>query len=379
MFISKKLVNSFDWFFLTLIIILISISLIVLYSAGFDDEYSLSVSWVPFDIKSYAFFKQFIFNIIGIFIFIIISSISTKKIFRYTYLLYAFSILLLLSVFIFGYISNGSLRWISLGFFSIQPSEVIKLTSILALARYLSYHMPRNKVYSFKELVIPILILITPVLIIGKQPDLGTALSVLFIGFSMILFIGISKRLFLTLVTSSLVFAVPFWLFILKAYQKKRIFALFNPSSDPLGGGYHIIQSKIAIGSGGFFGKGFLQGTQSQLEFLPEHTTDFVFSVLGEEWGFFGAFILISLYLVLILRIFYIALKSKDVFSTLVSFGVGSMIFFQVFVNIGMVLGILPVVGLPLPLFSYGGTSMIVNLSSLAIVFGVNMRKNIFK
>ncbi|MCL4136584.1 UNVERIFIED_CONTAM: hypothetical protein GTU68_015950 [Idotea baltica] len=370
---------KFDWALLSTIILIPIIGLIVLYSSGYDSESAgWSTNWLPFVIKSKPFLKQLTFLSLGILAILLVISIPSHLYHRYSYLIYFVFLLILLGLLIFGYVSHGSRRWFTLGSLRFQPSEVMKIALILAMARFLSSHPPKDNSYSFKELMLPVAVTIIPMVLIIQQPDLGTALTVGFIGISMILYVGVKLKTFLITSIGSLLSLVPLWLFVLRPYQQRRVLSLLNPDSDPLGSGYHIIQSKIAVGSGKLFGKGYFQGTQTQLEFLPEHTTDFVFSVLAEEWGFFGSVLVLSLYFFLIYRILRISLKSKDLFSALVYFGISMLIFFHVFVNIGMVIGILPVVGLPLPLFSYGGSSLMVNLAALGIVLGMDMRRLIF-
>ncbi|NLF24083.1 MAG: rod shape-determining protein RodA, partial [Deltaproteobacteria bacterium] len=228
--------------------------------------------------------------------------------------------------------------------------------------------------YGFRDLVVPFLLCVLPMGLIMRQHDLGTALSVGAVGFGMILFMGIRLKALVIMAVFVVVTALPIW-GVLKPYQQRRVLALFNPEADPLGSGYHIIQSKIAVGSGGLFGKGYLAGTQSQLEFLPEHTTDFVFSVLAEEWGFVGAMVLLLVYFCFLYRMLRSVEKSKDLFSGLVVFGVALLLFFHMVVNIGMVIGILPVVGIPLLLVSYGGSSVVTTMFMVGLVLGLNMRR----
>mgnify|MGYP003593123464 CR=1 FL=1 len=210
------------------------------------------------------------------------------------------------------------------------------------------------------------------------QPDLGTALSIGIVGFCMVLFMGIRVRSLVTMAVAVIGVLIPFWEVLLKPYQKRRILVLFNPDVDPLGSGYHIIQSKIAVGSGLLFGKGFMQGTQTQLEFLPEHTTDFIFSVLAEEWGFVGSITLIALFLFMFYHLLRVVMRSRDLFAGLVAFGISAQIFVNAFINMAMVVGILPVVGIPLPLVSYGGTSLMSMMLSIGVVLGISMRRHLF-
>jgi len=293
------------------------------------------------------------------------------------YVIYGISVALLVVVLFYGYTTHGSQRWISLGGFSFQPSELMKLTIILALSRYFDDHKS-NESYTLKELFIPFLIVLVPFVLILRQPDLGTALILMIIFASMVFFIGMNWKSFAVVLTGSLMLMPIGWHF-LKDYQKDRLITFLNPENDPLGTGYHIIQSMIAVGSGGIFGKGFLKGSQTQLKFLPEQQTDFVFSVFAEEWGFAGALVLIILFMSLILWGMKIALHSRDLLGTLIAFGITALISWEVFINIGMVLGILPVVGIPLPFLSYGGSAMIVLLTAIGLLMNVSVRRFILQ
>jgi rod shape determining protein RodA len=250
----------------------------------------------------------------------------------------------------------------------------VKLFTVLALARYLSKRPPKGGGYRLGNLVEPGLLFLVPMIFIIRQPDLGTALVVGAAGGMMLLFVGIYWKHLLIMIVVAVTAAIPAWGH-LHDYQKNRVRSLLDPDLDPRGTGYHIAQSKIAVGSGGLTGKGFMQGTQSQLEFLPEHTTDFIFSVLAEEWGFVGCATVLVAYLLFIGMLLRVANRSKDPFSTLLVFGVSSVIFFHAMVNMGMVVGILPVVGIPLPLFSYGGSSMLSTMFSVGLVMGVSIRR----
>jgi rod shape determining protein RodA len=251
----------------------------------------------------------------------------------------------------------------------------MKMGVILALARVLAKMPPRSPTgYSLRELILPGGMVLIPMLLIMKQPDLGSALSLGIVGFGMILFMGVRWKSIVLAATGVIAMAYPFWL-MLHDYQKRRILVLLNPEADPQGSGYHILQSKIAVGSGSLSGKGFLQGTQTQLEFLPEHTTDFVFSVLAEEWGFMGSSVLIVLFFLLVAGLLRVAARTKDLFSSLVVIGITTKIFAHSIINIGMVIGLMPVVGIPLPLFSYGGSSLLSLMFALGLVQGVSMRR----
>jgi rod shape determining protein RodA len=253
----------------------------------------------------------------------------------------------------------------------------MKVVIIITLARYFDNHKS-NEPYKLKELFIPLLIVAVPFLLILKQPDLGTALILIIIFVSIVFFMGVDKKSLIFVLISGLVFIPTAWLF-LKDYQRERLITFLDPESDPLGSGYHIIQSMIAIGSGEIFGKGFLSGSQTQLKFLPEQQTDFVFSVFAEEWGFIGSFLLIVMFIVIILWGLKIALQARDLLGTIIAFGVTALISWEVFINIGMVLGILPVVGIPLPFFSYGGSAMLSLMAAIGLLINVSARRFILQ
>jgi rod shape determining protein RodA len=297
----------------------------------------------------------------------------------YEELAYPFYLLVLvfvLFVLVYGLIVGGGQRWIKIGFFYFQPSELMKIALILALAHYFAQH-ERKEGYRLRDLIIPAVITLVPTLLIIKQPDLGTAMVMVAIFFSIVLFVRIRLLSFLILCTS-IFLATPIFWFILKEYQRTRILTMLNPYMDPLGAGYHIIQSKIAIGSGGIWGKGFLHGSQYKLHFLPEHHTDFIFAVLGEEWGFIGCAVVLALYLALILWGFTRGVRTQDRYGSIIALGVTAMIFWHVVINVGMVLGMMPVVGLPLPLLSYGGSSAVVTLIGIGLLLNVRARRHMF-
>lgn len=376
--LDRRIFTQFDWLLFALLLILPCISLIVLYSAGYSAEIE-GVNFLGINIKSQVFLKQVFFYFIGFSCLFVALFFNPQTLDRLAYFFYGFSIFLLFLVFILGVSANGSQRWLNILGFRFQPSEFMKIAIILCMARYCSKNPPGPDGYSLANLMIPACLIGLPFLLVLAQPDLGTALAVGVIGFSIVLFTGINIKTLLLLGTSGLASFFPAWLWLLKPYQKRRILTLLNPEADPFGSGYHIIQSKIAVGSGSFFGKGYLKGTQTQLEFLPEHTTDFIFSVLAEEWGFLGSAVVIFLYFSIIQRMLSVAQKSRDSFSMLFTVGAAVMLFFHVLVNVGMVLGLMPVVGLPLPLFSYGGTAVVVNFVVFGLILGIGMRRFMFK
>jgi len=298
--------------------------------------------------------------------FLVLSFVRVSVWYRQAYIFYILGILLLLLVIFFGISASGSKRWINLFIMNLQPSELMKIAIIVCFARY--YHrIQSSDIQSYKYLLQPIILLLIPCYLVITQPDLGTAILIAGSGLAIIWLAGLNLKYF---VYSGLILLVslPFVISILKPYQKSRILTFFNPDRDPLGAGYQIIQSKIAIGSGGLLGKGFLQGTQSYLEFLPEKHTDFIFTLFSEEFGFVGSMVLILLYALLIYRIIRIGFSSRSFFAKLYCFGFASALFLYIFVNIAMVVGLLPIVGAPLPIMSYGGSSMLSIMLGLSIV-----------
>ncbi len=290
-------------------------------------------------------------------------------------MMFVAGVILLLGVLFFGEASKGAQRWLNLGFVRFQPSELLKLAVPLMVARYIG-RQPLPPTH--KTLVIALLMVFVPTILIAKQPDLGTSILIASSGIFVIFLAGISWKIIAGAAVALGGFIPILWFFLMREYQKVRVRTLFNPESDPLGAGYHIIQSKIAIGSGGISGKGWLQGTQSQLEFLPERHTDFIFAVIAEEWGMIGFFALLAIYLFIIGRGLYLASKAQTAFGRMMGGSVVLSFFVYIFVNIGMVSGILPVVGVPLPLISYGGTSMVTLMAGFGILMSIHTHRQAF-
>ncbi len=308
---------------------------------------------------------------------LIISLIDTSIIYKFSYLFYFCVLLLLVTVTIAGKTVMGATRWIDLGLFHIQPSELAKIAIVLMLARY--FHTIQNQnISSISNLVLPIIGVLIPVALMIKQPDLGTGIITVIVATIIFFAIGI-RRLYFIIVGASCIISLPVIWSLLHDYQKKRVLIFLDPGGEPLGAGYNIIQSKIAIGSGGLFGKGLLNGTQSHLSFLPEYETDFIFSFLTEELGFVGGVILLTLYFMLIVSSLAVAINSKSTFKKLMVVGLTAIFFSHVFINIAMVMGIMPVVGVPLPFVSYGGTMMVTMLISFGLIMnaGVHQHSNI--
>ncbi len=362
--VDRRLLLNFDWFLLLLVVGIAVIGVLNIYSAGFTfTDPAMKTLYI----------KQLKWLAIGILFMAITFSLDYRSIARHAYLMYGISIVFLLLVFVAGYVSRGSQRWLGLGGFTFQPSELAKITVVLALAKYFENHKSEEG-YLLRDLWMPALIVFVPFALVMKQPDLGTGI-ILVLVFLGIVFIAGLKWKSIAIAGGAGLLLIPLgWLF-LKDYQKDRIMTFINPEQDPLGTGYHIIQSIIAIGSGGLGGKGFLKGTQTQLKFLPEQHTDFVFSVFAEEWGFLGAIFLIFLFGLFIVWGLQIACHAKDLTGKLISVGVTTMVFIQVFINIGMVIGIVPVVGIPLPFMSYGGSALVVFMVGIGLLLNVSMRR----
>ena len=365
---DRRLAQCFDWGLLGVVALIGGIGLMTLYSAvtsGASDPHSV------------LFMKQSIWYCIGFLLMAGAFLFSYKTIEQWGNVIYGLSIMLLLWVEWFGKYIGGSRRWLELGPASIQPSELVKIAVIIILARYYA-KMINVRGLTLKELIRPMALTLIPFAIIVRQPDLGTGLVVVLIALSITVFVKIERRAMIYIISGCTV-TVPLVWFFLKGYQKRRILTFLDPERDPLGAGYHIIQSKIAIGSGMIWGKGYLQGTQNALDFLPEQHTDFIFSVLAEEWGMVGAGILLLLFSLLILWGLNIAQSCRDPFGTILSVGVTAMIFWQVVINIGMVMGLMPVVGVTLPFISYGGSSIITVMVGVGLLMNVSMRRYMFE
>lgn len=365
---DRRLLQNFDWVLLLVLIIIACISILNLYSATYPIRNMGGLL---------IFHKQIYWYIIGFSIFFLMTTFNYYALERLAYLGYAACILLLIFVLVIGKISSGSQRWLHLGFISFQPSEITKLAIVLALAKFFR-EKGDKRYYRLRDLWQPLLLVAVPSLLIVKEPDLGGAMLLVVVAFSMVLFVRVYWKSLLILAGTA--FSVtPFVWLGLKGYQKTRILTFLRPGMDPLGAGYHINQSKIAIGSGLLWGKGFLKGTQTRLHFLPEQHTDFAFSVLAEEWGFIGSVVLLLLYLFLILWAIHIAKNSKDRFGSVMAIGLIAIVFWQVVINVGMVTGLLPVVGIPLVLFSYGGSSLVTTMAAMGLLMNISMRRFMFQ
>jgi len=341
------------------LLLLSGISLFVLYSASGQN---IDLVW-----------RQVVRLGIGFTVMFALAQLNPAPLKRWTPWIFAAGLGLLVAVLVAGEIGKGAQRWLDLGVFRFQPSEVMKLAMPMMVAWYLSDHpLPPNA----KRLAVACLIIIVPTLLIAKQPDLGTALLVASAGVFVLLFAGIPWRLVTGLAALGAALAPVLWYFM-HDYQRQRVLTFLNPEHDPLGAGYHIIQSKIAIGSGGLYGKGWLNGTQSQLNFLPERSTDFIFAAYAEEFGLFGILVLLAIYLLIIMRGLLIAVQAQDSYTRLLAGSLVMTFFIYIFVNIGMVTGLLPVVGLPLPLVSYGGTSMVTLMAGFGILMSIHTHRKL--
>lgn len=360
--------SKYDFSIVWIALAIIAIGIINLYSATYtpgiqhdSEHWRLQLTWFG----------------IGCVLFVILYLLHYRVLERFAYFAYAANILSLVAVLVIGRSILGSKRWIAFGPVSIQPSEFMKIVTVWTLAKYFHDDQQRES-YSLRDLMVPLLLIAVPVLLIMAQPDLGTAMVILAVSASMMLFVKINKRLIISVAVAIMIFVPVAYQFVLKDYQKQRIVTFLNPQSDPRGAGYNSIQSMIAVGSGQFLGKGYKKGTQSQLNFLPEHHTDFIFSVFSEEHGFVGFLFLLGLYLSLLATGLKIAYSANDKFGMLFSVGLVSIFFWHVFINMGMTTGILPIVGVPLPFMSYGGSFMLSGMISVAILTNIANKKSMF-
>ncbi len=351
--IGEKLLE-FNWGFLLLLTVISGIGFAMLYSVA-DGSFS------PWALKQMIRFGA------GVVIMIVVALIDLRLWMRIAYPLYGVALVLVTAVDIVGFKGMGAQRWLDLGIIQLQPSEVMKVALLLALARYF-HGLALDEVSRLRNLIVPVLLVIVPVGLVVKQPDLGTAILLTISGGTIFFAAGLAWRYFI-ITGLAVVGAIPVVWDRLHDYQRDRVFTFLDPERDPLGAGYHILQSKIALGSGGLFGKGFMAGTQAHLNFLPEKQTDFIFTMLGEELGFVGGIVLLSFYAVTLILATNVALQCRNQFGRLLALGITVSFFFYVFINTAMVMGLLPVVGVPLPLVSYGGTAML----SLMFAFGLLM------
>lgn len=347
-----------DGWLLLGLIVLMTVGLITIYSAGGQDMGLIN--------------RQLVRLGVAFAVMLIVAQIPPMAYRRLSIYFYVIGVLMLIGVLLFGVMGKGAQRWLDLGVFRFQPSEIMKLAVPMMIAWYISrYNLPPKTLHVVSGFVLVAI----PTLLIAKQPDLGTSLLIASSGIFALFLAGMRWKLIGIIAVLGSAFTPIMWFFLMKEYQKQRVLTFLNPESDPLGSGYHIIQSKIAIGSGGMEGKGWLQGTQSQLEFLPERHTDFIFAVFSEEFGLLGVVALLAIYGFIVFRGMLIAMRAQEAYSKLLAGSITLTFFVYVFVNMGMVSGILPVVGVPLPLVSYGGTSMVTLLAGFGILMAISTQK----
>ncbi|MGH7933823.1 MAG: rod shape-determining protein RodA [Candidatus Binataceae bacterium] len=365
--IDRRLLYHFDWTVFVLALALAAVGLLSVLSATYNGPHHALDPLV---------IRQLIWIGVGATMMTAAALFDYRALGTYAYPVYVGTIALLGAVMVAGQATGGSRRWLNLGVVKLEPSEIAKLAMVLVMVRYLREEPPRGG-WSVRQLLIPAILLAVPVVLVLKQPDLGTALILILITATLIFVGGLNWRTMVVVVLAAMLAAPVAWHY-LKPYQRERLVSFLNPQSDPLGSGYHIIQSEIAIGSGGAWGKGFLKGTQARLNFLPEQTTDFIFSVYAEQFGFAGTMLLLGLYMALIARGIWIAKHARDRFGSLLAIGFTGIIFWQVAINVGMASGMLPVVGITLPLVSYGGSSLIAMMMAMGVLISINMRRYLF-
>lgn len=363
---DRRLLFNFDWVFFLISLVLVFIGILVIFSLSHSQSAGL---------LSNLYSRQIYWFVISIFALFMILCIDYRNLVRYSYSFYIITILCLVAVLLFGRTAHGAQRWIALGPLTFQPSEFLKIALILTLTRY--FDERKMVKWNISNLLFPLILVGIPFLLIVKQPDLGSAMILIPVSLIIFYLNGVRVREILYLVGAGLATTPIFW-FLLKSYQKARLLVFLDPERDPLGSAYNIMQSKIAIGSGMFWGKGLFGGTQSRLYFLPERFTDFIFSAFAEEWGFFGVLILLGLYFFLIIRALEIADHARDSIGSIIAAGLVSLLAIQIFINIGMVSGILPIVGISLPLMSYGGSSLLSTFISIGIILNIGMRRCIY-
>jgi len=359
---DRRIFGNIDWSFLLLLVVFSFIGLLNLYSASYQTDINI-------------FKKQLIWIVLGLFITFLVSFIDYKLIKRYSLRIYVISIISLLLVLFYGREVSGSKSWISIGsFFTMQPSEFTKIAIILVIARFYEDDFQQGT-YGFFNLIKPLSLILLALILVMLQPDLGTSLIIILISATLFLFMGMKWRsvFFIIIVLGAL--SYPTWQYYLKDYQKDRINTFIDPTRDPLGAGYNAIQSKIAVGSGKFVGKGYRSGSQTHLRFIPAQQTDFAYSVFAEEWGFLGSIFTLLIYFMIILWMLDTSGRAKDKFSMVVSLGVAAMFFWHFVINVGMVIGLLPIAGVPLLLFSYGGSSVLTAFIGAGLVLGIRMRR----
>jgi rod shape determining protein RodA len=366
--IDRRRLYHLDWFLILNGLAIVAVGFLNLFSA------SRSVDGGSYGLVV----KQMMALMVGIIVLFSILAYDYRLIAGYSRYFYIGVISLIGIVFILGTIAGGAKRWLTFGGFALQPSELMKPVIVLLLANMLHQRKKENEPLDLKDIALPLVYILIPCILILKQPDLGTAIVILISCLCIFWFVGLTKSTYAFLCAVGLPLIPLLWRFGMKPYQKMRILSLINPDLDPSGYGYHSIQAKIAVGSGGLFGKGFLNGTQHKLRFIPEHHTDFIFTVFGEEWGFIGSAVLFLLFASFIYRCLKISENTSDPLGSTITFGMASIIFIQFTVNILMAINLAPVVGIPLPFISYGGSSLISMTIVVAFMLNVNMRRYMF-
>jgi rod shape determining protein RodA len=373
---DRRLAYHFDWLLLTLTLAIIAGGVVTIYSATAAHQHG-NFTTNPLVIRQAFYAGAGLIGLIAVVLF------DYRRLERYAYVVYGIGLVTLVLVPVVGSMGGGARRWIDLGLFSIQPSELTKIVLVIALARFFHRSHATGDL-GLRDCVGPTILLAVPAGLILAQPDLGTVGILVFIFVSMVALAGFRFRSVLLILAVGAALAPLAWWYwphvwgLLYPHQQRRVLTFLRPELDPLGAGYHVMQSKIAIGSGMFWGKGFLAGTQNKLNFLPEQHTDFIFSVFAEEWGYAGALVLIGLYAALVFRGLLVASRARDRFGALLAFGIVTIFFWQVVINVGMTSGILPVVGIPLPFFSYGGSSLTTMMIAVGLIINVNMRRFVF-
>jgi rod shape determining protein RodA len=358
---------------LILALIIASLGILSIYSSTYQKE------GVWQDIYK----RQILWAVIGLVCFFIMSQVNYRKLWDANYLIYGVALFFLFLVFALGIIRLGAQRWLRFAWFNFQPSEFAKLAVIIFMARYFSrksvddISLLSGKFGIWRGIILPFIFVAVPMFLIIEQPDLGSGLMLLLV-FVCLLYLTHVRLKYIFTLMSILIIPLPFFWHFLRDYQKQRLLVFLNPNIDPLGAGYTIIQSRIAIGSGGLFGRGWLSGTQSQLYFLPESHTDFIFATFSEQWGFLGSCLLLIMYYLIIRQGFIIAQRTQDSFGRLLAYGISLLLALQVFINIAMNMGLAPVVGLPLPLMSYGGSSILVTFIALGILVNIDRTRSVF-
>ncbi len=357
---------NIDWRIAGTALALIGVGILTIWSANLGS---------PSPPRQTLYLRQALYAVVALFGLLTAAFINYRTLARFAYPIFGVAFALLLLVSVAGEVGRGAQRWIRVGAWTLQPAEFMKLALIVVLARYFEDH--KERLGHPRLLVIPAMVALPPMLLVLKQPDLGTAVLLGLLTLSVLLLVGLRMKHLLFLAAAAAAMAPVLWSF-LKDYQRRRVLVFLSPELDPSGAGYHIAQSKIAVGSGELFGKGLKAASQSQLHFLPSSQTDFILAVLAEQWGFIGCLVILLLYYVLITRGLEIARESKDIFGALLAFGIMAMITTQLVVNVGMVVGLMPVVGIPLPLLSYGGSSLVVTCVGIGLVMSVHMRRFLY-